>query len=89
MGLEFRLVLLRSTNDDISKNQSYILKVLDSIIQNIFDEKNKSINNILEAIYLKQELIIYLLKTLDDGHFEKEINDFTTTYLGDNLRTIS
>lgn len=76
------------TNNDISKNQSYLSKVLDIIIKNIFDEKMNTINHILESLYLKQELIIYLLKELDENHFEKEIDEFTKSYLGNNQRTI-
>lgn len=76
------------TNNDISKNQSYLSEVLDTIIKNIIDEKIKTINHILESIYLKQELIIYLLKTFDEDSFESEIEEFTTSYFGDNLRTI-
>lgn len=76
------------TNNDISKNQSYLSEVLDTIIKNIIDEKIKTINHILESIYLKQELIIYLLRTFDEESFESEIEEFTTSYLGDNLRTI-
>lgn len=76
------------TNDDISKNQSYLSKILDSIIKNIIEEKFNTISQILESLYLKQELIIYLLKTNNDDDFENKINEFTTSYLGDNLRTI-
>jgi len=47
-----------------------------------------SINKILESLYVKQELIIYLLKFLDEDNYEERIEQFTTTYLGDNLRTI-
>ena len=39
-------------------------------------------------IYLKQELLIHLLKKFDNNNFEKEIEEFTTLYQGDNLRTI-
>lgn len=76
------------TRNDILKNQSYLSEVLDTIIKNIIDEKMNTINKILESLYLKQELIIYLLKTFDDNNFENEIEEFTTSYLGDNLRTI-
>lgn len=76
------------TRNDILKNQSYLLEVLDTIIKNIIDEKMNTINKILESLYLKQELIIYLLKTFDEDNFENEIEEFTTSYLGDNLRTI-
>lgn len=47
-----------------------------------------SINKILESLYVKQELIIYLLKFLDEDNYEERIEQFTATYLGDNLRTI-
>ncbi len=77
------------TRNDISKNQSYLSEVLEIIIKNIMDEKLNTINKILESLYLKQELIIYLLTTFDKDNFEEEIEEFTTTYLGDNLRTIS
>lgn len=76
------------TRDDISKNQSYLSEILGIIIKNIIDEKLNTINKILESLYLKQELIIYLLKTFDKDNFEEEIEEFTTTYLEDNLRTI-
>lgn len=76
------------TNDDISTNQSYLSKILDSIIKNIIEEKFNTISQILESLYLKQELIIYLLKSNNDEDFENKINEFTTSYLGDNLRTI-
>lgn len=76
------------TRNDISKNQSYLSEVLEIIIKNIMDEKLNTINKILESLYLKQELIIYLLKTFDKDNFEEEIEEFTTTYLEDNLRTI-
>lgn len=76
------------TRSDISKNQSYLSEILEIIIKNIIDEKLNTINKILESLYLKQELIIYLLKTFDKDNFEEEIEEFTTTYLEDNLRTI-
>jgi len=76
------------TRSDISKNQSYLSEILEIIIKNIMDEKLNTIHKILESIYLKQELIIYLLKTFDKDNFEEEIEEFTTTYLEDNLRTI-
>lgn len=76
------------TRSDISKNQSYLSEILEIIIKNIMDEKLNTIHKILESIYLKQELIIYLLKTFDKDNFEEEIKEFTTTYLEDNLRTI-
>lgn len=76
------------TRSDISKNQSYLFEVLEIIIKNIMDEKLNTINKILESLYLKQELIIYLLKTFDKDNFEEKIEEFTTTYLEDNLRTI-
>lgn len=76
------------TRNDISKNQSYLSEILEIIIKNIMDEKLNTINKILESLYLKQELIIYLLKTFDKDNFEEEIEEFTTTYLEDNLRTI-
>lgn len=76
------------TNDDISKNQSYLSKILDTIIKNIIKEKFNTLNQILESLYLKQELIIYLLKSNNEEDFENKINEFTTSYLGDNLRTI-
>ncbi len=76
------------TRVDISKNQSYLSEILEIIIKNIIDEKLNTINKILESLYLKQELIIYLLKTFDKDNFEEEIEEFTTTYLEDNLRTI-
>lgn len=76
------------TRVDISKNQSYLSEILEIIIKNIIDEKLNTINKILESLYLKQELIIYLLKTFDKDNFEEEIEEFTTTYLEDSLRTI-
>ncbi len=76
------------TRNDISKNQSYLSEILEIIIKNIIDEKLNTINKILESLYLKQELIIYLLKTFDKDNFEEQIKEFTTTYLEDNLRTI-
>ena len=76
------------TDIDISKNQSHLYNILDTIIKNILDEKLITINTILKSIYIKQELIINLLKTFDENEFEPEIEKFTTTYLEDNLRTI-
>ena len=76
------------TDIDISKNQSHLYKILDTIIKNILDEKFITINTILKSLYIKQELIINLLKTFDEDEFEPEIEEFTTTYLEDNLRTI-
>lgn len=76
------------TDIDISKNQSHLYKILDTIIKNILDEKFITINTILKSLYIKQELIICLLKTFDENEFEPEIEEFTTTYLEDNLRTI-
>lgn len=76
------------TRNDIAKNQSYLSSTLDTIIKNIIDEKMNSINKVLESLYVKQELIIYLLKFLDEDNYEERIEQFTTTYLGDNLRTI-
>lgn len=77
------------TNNDIAQNQSYLYNTLDTIINNILDEKLIAINKILKLIYIQNELLIHLLKTFDDNNFEEEIEEFTTTYLGDNLRTIS
>lgn len=76
------------TDIDISKNQSHLYNILDTIIKNILDEKFITINTILKSLYIKQELIINLLKTFDENEFEPEIEEFTTTYLEDNLRTI-
>ena len=76
------------TDIDISKNQSHLYNILDTIIKNILDEKFITINTILKSLYIKQELIINLLKTFDENEFEPEIEKFTTTYLEDNLRTI-
>ena len=76
------------TDIEISKNQSHLYNILDTIIKNILDEKLITINTILKSIYIKQELIINLLKTFDENEFEPEIEKFTTTYLEDNLRTI-
>lgn len=76
------------TDIEISKNQSHLYKILDTIIKNILDEKFITINTILKSLYIKQELIINLLKTFDENEFEPEIEEFTTTYLEDNLRTI-
>lgn len=77
------------TNNDIAQNQSYLFGTLDTIINNILDEKLIAINKILKLIYIQNELLLHLLKTFDDNNFEEEIEEFTTTYLGDNLRTIS
>lgn len=77
------------TNNDIAQNQSYLYCTLDTIINNILDEKLIAINKILKLIYIQNELLLHLLKTFDDNNFEEEIEEFTTTYLGDNLRTIS
>ena len=76
------------TNDDISKNQSYLYKTLNTIIDNILNERLNAITEIIKAIYLKQELIVFLLKTFDNDKFSEEIEEFTTSYQGDNLRTI-
>ena len=76
------------TDIDISKNQSHLYNILDTIIKNILEEKFITINTILKSLYIKQELIINLLKTFDENEFEPEIEKFTTTYLEDNLRTI-
>jgi len=76
------------TDIEISKNQSHLYNILDTIIKNILDEKLITINTILKSLYIKQELIINLLKTFDENEFEPEIEKFTTTYLEDNLRTI-
>jgi len=76
------------TDIEISKNQSHLFNILDTIIKNILDEKFITINTILKSLYIKQELIINLLKTFDENEFEPEIEEFTTTYLEDNLRTI-
>ena len=76
------------TDIEISKNQSHLYNILDTIIKNILDEKLITINTILKSLYIKQELIIYILKTFDENEFESKIDEFTTTYLEDNLRTI-
>lgn len=76
------------TDIEISKNQSHLFNILDTIIKNILDEKFITINTILKSLYIKQELIICILKTFDENEFEPEIEEFTTTYLEDNLRTI-
>ena len=74
------------TNLDITKNQSYLSNVLDIIIKNILDEKLQAINKILESLYLKQELIIFILNKINGSTLDNEIKEFTTTYLGDNQR---
>ena len=71
---------------DITKNQSYLSNVLDIIIKNILDEKLQAINKILESLYLKQELIIFILNKINGSTLDNEIKEFTTTYLGDNQR---
>ena len=71
---------------DIIKNQSYLSNVLDIIIKNILDEKLQAINKILESLYLKQELIIFILNKIYGGTLDNEIKEFTTTYLGENQR---
>lgn|GEM_PF-2269543 len=76
------------TNNDIYKNQSYLSDILTLIITNIIEEKTSTINHTLKQIYLKQELIIEILKSITEGDIDSIIKDFTTTYLGENLRTI-
>ena len=76
------------TKYEISQNQSYLYETLNTIINNILNEELNQVHKILETIYLKQELLIYLLKKFDNNNFEKEIEEFTTLYQGDNLRTI-
>ena len=77
------------TNNYIAQNQSYLYGTLNTIINNILDEKLIAINKILKLIYIQNELLLHLLKTFDDNNNLEEIEEFTTTYLGDNLRTIS
>ena len=74
------------TNLDITKNQSYLSNVLDIIIKNILDEKLQAINKIVESLYLKQELIIFILNKINGWTLDNEVKEFTTTYLGDNQR---
>ena len=74
------------TNLDITKNQSYLSNVLDIIIKNILDEKLQAINKILESLYLKQELIIFILNKINGSTLDNEIKEFTATYLGENQR---
>lgn len=76
------------TNNDIYKNQSYLSDILTLIITNVIEEKTSTINHTLNQIYLKQELIIEILKSITEGDIDSIIKDFTTTYLGENLRTI-
>lgn len=54
------------TNNDIAQNQSYLYGTLDTIINNILDEKLIAINKILKLIYIQNELLMHLLKTFDD-----------------------
>lgn len=79
-------VLNELTNLDITKNQSYLSNVFDIIIKNILNEKLQTIDKILESLYLKQELIIFILNKINGGTLDNEIKEFTTTYLGDNQR---
>lgn len=76
------------TRNDISKNQSYLVDVLDTIIKNIIQENNQAINEILESIYLKQEFIIYLLGKYNSIDLEEELDNFTMSYLGDDSQRI-
>ena len=76
------------TRNDISKNQSYLVDVLDTIIRNIIQENNQVINEILESIYLKQEFIIYLLGKYNSIKLEEELDNFIMSYLGDDSQRI-
>lgn len=76
------------SRNDISKNQSYLVDVLDAIIRNIMQENNQAINEFLESIYLKQEFIIYLLGKYDSINLEEELDNFTMSYLGDDIQRI-
>lgn len=76
------------SRNDISKNQSYLVYVLDTIIKNIIQENNQTINEILESIYLKQEFIIYLLGKYNSINLEEELDYFTMSYLGDDSQRI-
>ena len=76
------------SRNDISKNQSYLVDVLDTIIKNIIQENNQAINEILESIYLKQEFIIYLLGKYNSINLEEELDNFTMSYLGDDSQRI-
>ena len=76
------------SRNDISKNQSYLVDVLDTIIKNIIQENNQVINEILESIYLKQEFIIYLLGKYNSINLEEELDNFTMSYLGDDSQRI-
>lgn len=76
------------SRNDISKNQSYLVDVLDTIIKNIIQENNQTINEILESIYLKQEFIIYLLGKYNSINLEEELDYFTMSYLGDDSQRI-
>lgn len=76
------------SRNDISKNQSYLVDVLDTIIKNIIQENNQAINEILESIYLKQEFIIYLLGKYNSINLEEELDYFTMSYLGDDSQRI-
>ena len=76
------------SRNDISKNQSYLVDVLDTIIKNIIQENNQAINEILGSIYLKQEFIIYLLGKYNSINLEEELDNFTMSYLGDDSQRI-
>ena len=76
------------SRNDISKNQSYLVGVIDTIIKNIIQENNQVINEILESIYLKQEFIIYLLGKYNSINLEEELDNFTMSYLGDDSQRI-
>lgn len=76
------------SRNDISKNQSYLVDVLDTIIKNIIQENNQTINEILESLYLKQEFIIYLLVKYNSINLEEELDYFTMSYLGDDSQRI-
>ena len=76
------------TRNDISKNQSYLVDVLDTIIRNIMQENKQVINENLESIYLKQKFIIYLLGKYNSINLEEELDNFTMSYLGDDSQRI-
>lgn len=76
------------SRNDISKNQSYLVDVLDTIIRNIMQENKQVINENLESIYLKQEFIIYLLGKYNSINLEEELDNFTMSYLGDDSQRI-
>lgn len=78
------------TNRAISKNQKHLFQINEIIISNILDKKLEKYDQIIKAMFIKQELMIELIKetSFANKDYSKFIEEFMTSYTGNEILTI-